>query len=63
MSPAMGIASEAVIASENKKSLKVLDELFAALSVSPLGSEAESAAKNLAHFINGPIEEHDAPTK
>jgi len=63
MSPAMGVAAEDVIASENKKSLKVLDELFAALNVAPLGSEADSAALNIAHFINGAIEEHDAPTK
>lgn len=60
MAPAMDIATEAAIASENKKSVKVLDELFAALSVA---EDPASAAKNIAHFINGPIEEHDAPTQ
>ena len=61
MAPA--IASDAVIASENTKSLKVLDELFAKLSVSTEASDIEEASQNLASFINGPIEEHAAPTK
>jgi len=61
MAPA--IASDAVIASENSKSLKVLDELFAKLSVSTEAADIEEASNNLASFINGPIEEHAAPTK
>jgi elongation factor 3 len=50
-------------AKENAKSIKVLDELMSKLSVSKSQDETNAAAKNLATFINGPIEEADAPTK
>lgn len=55
--------SEAAIAAENQKSIKVLDELLQKLTVSKTKDEATYAAENLATFINGPIEEHEVPTK
>lgn len=48
---------------ENQKSVKVLDELLGQLSISKTADETNAAAGNIATFINGPIEEHDAPTK
>jgi elongation factor 3 len=51
------------VASENAKSIKVLDELMAKLTVSKTQDETNAAARNLATFINGPIEEAEAPTK
>ncbi|KAF4631612.1 hypothetical protein G7Y89_g6518 [Cudoniella acicularis] len=48
---------------ENKNSVKVLDELLAQLNISKDQSSINTATHNLAVFINGPIEEHDAPTK
>jgi elongation factor 3 len=50
-------------ASENAQSIKVLDELMSKLSVSKSQYETNAATRNLATFINGPIEEADAPTK
>ena len=49
--------------SENQKSIKVLDELLNALSISKSADQTSSAAGNIATFINGDIEERDAPTK
>jgi elongation factor 3 len=49
--------------SENQKSVKVLDELLGQLSISKTADETSAAAGNIATFINGPIEEQDAPTK
>lgn len=51
------------ITSENQKSVKVLEELLAKLTVSKSKDEATYAAENLASFINGPIEEMEVPTK
>lgn len=48
---------------ENAKSIKVLDELMAKLSVSKSQDEVNAATHNIAAFINGQIEEQDAPTK
>ncbi|CAG8961552.1 hypothetical protein HYFRA_00006086 [Hymenoscyphus fraxineus] len=48
---------------ENKNSIKVLDELMAKLNISKAQEDINAATHNLAVFINGPIEEHDAPTK
>jgi elongation factor 3 len=48
---------------ENKNSIKVLDDLMAKLSVSKAQDEVNAATHNIATFINGPIEERDAPTK
>jgi len=50
-------------AKENAQSLKVLDELFAKLTVSKPGDEAKGTAIELATFINGEIQELAAPTK
>ncbi|KAF3908155.1 hypothetical protein AA313_de0200468 [Arthrobotrys entomopaga] len=60
MAPAVDTMASS--ASENAKSVKVLEDLLAKLSVSK-GDETEYAAKNLATFVNGPIEEHEVPTK
>lgn len=49
--------------SENQKSVQVLDELLNKLSVSKSADETSAAAGSIATFINGDIEEHDAPTK
>ena len=49
--------------SENQKSIKVLDELLNKLTLSKTADETSAAAGNIATFINGDIEEHDAPTK
>ena len=49
--------------SENQKSVQVLDELLNKLSISKTADETTAAAGNIATFINGDIEEHDAPTK
>lgn len=69
MAPAIDIMEEAThasgktVAAENAKSVKVLEELLAKLNVSKSADETNTAAANIATFINGPIEEHDAPTK
>jgi len=47
----------------NKESIKVLDDLMAKLTVSKEQEDINAATHNLAVFINGPIEENDAPTK
>lgn len=62
MAPALDTMSS-TIASENQKSLKVLDELLNKLTISKNAQDAESAAENLATFINGPSVEHEIPTK
>ncbi|KAF7869944.1 hypothetical protein EAF04_004728 [Stromatinia cepivora] len=48
---------------ENKNSIKVLDDLMSKLSVSKEQNDINAATHNLAVFINGSIEENDAPTK
>lgn len=60
MAPA---ATSAAAAKENSKSLKVLEELFSKLSVSKAQEEINAAALDIATFINGDIEEADAPTQ
>lgn len=47
----------------NKESIKVLDDLMSKLTVSKEQNDINAATHNLAVFINGPIEENDAPTK
>jgi elongation factor 3 len=56
-------ATSGKAASENAKSIKVLDELMAKLSVSKSQDDTNAAARNIASFINCPIEEADTPTK
>lgn len=66
MAPAVDMQaaqSPAAAKSENKKSLKVLEELFSKLAVSKAKDEINAASLDLATFINGDIEEADAPTK
>ena len=55
--------NEATQTSENKKSIKVLDELLQKVNISKSADETSEAALNIATFINGDIEEADAPTK
>jgi elongation factor 3 len=55
--------ASAKMANENKNSVKILDELMAKLNISKAQEDVNAATLNLATFINGPIEEHDAPTK
>ncbi|KAK4554019.1 translational elongation factor EF-1 alpha [Recurvomyces mirabilis] len=55
--------SAAQIKSENKQSTKVLEELMKKLSVSKPGDDAKGTSQEIAIFINGDIEEHEAPTK
>jgi elongation factor 3 len=50
-------------ASENSKAVKVLEELLSKLTVSKAQDEINSSAASIATFINGDIEEADAPTK
>ena len=56
-------APQGTVKSENAGSIKVLDELLNQLSISKTADESNAAANNIASFINGPIEERDAPTK
>lgn len=56
-------ASPAAVKSENRKSEKVLEELFSKLNISKAQDEINQASLELATFINGDIEEADAPTK
>jgi elongation factor 3 len=61
MAPAATSAAEQK--SENSKAIKVLDDLFSQLSVSKAPEEVITASNNIATYINGDIEERDAPTQ
>ncbi|TID26838.1 ARM repeat-containing protein [Venturia nashicola] len=50
-------------AAENKNSVKVIEELLQKLSVSKEQADINSTSNDLATFVNGDIEEADAPTK
>jgi elongation factor 3 len=65
MAPAATDASHNAknIKAENSKSTKVLEELLGKLSISKAQDEINAAAHDIATFINGDIEEADAPTK
>jgi elongation factor 3 len=65
MAPAVDMASStpAQIKSENKGSIKVIEELLQKLSISKEQADINSTALDLATFVNGDIEEADAPTK
>lgn len=63
MAPSADTASAAAVKKENRTSVKVLEELLAKLSVSKDASEITATSQDLAVFINGDIEEADAPTK
>jgi len=62
MAPA-ALHTEAAIKSENSKALKALEELMGKLTVSKEQADINAAAQSIATFINGDIEEADAPTK
>jgi hypothetical protein len=53
----------AIMASENAKSLKVLDELMQQLTISKDAAAIKEASSALASFVNGRIEDKDCPTK
>ncbi len=55
--------TEGQIKSENAKSVKVLEGLLQKLTVSKSQDEVNASSLNIASFINGDIEEQDAPTK
>lgn len=48
---------------ENKQSIKVLDELLSKLTISKEQDQINQFSQEIATFINGDIEEKDAPTK
>lgn len=62
MAPA-ALHDAAAVKSENSKALKTLEELMSKLTVSKAQDEINAAASSIATFINGDIEEADAPTK
>jgi len=55
--------SQANIQSENKQSLKVLEQLLSKLKVSTAPEDILGTSQEIATFINGDIEEEDAPVK
>ncbi|KAK3077092.1 translational elongation factor EF-1 alpha, partial [Teratosphaeriaceae sp. CCFEE 6253] len=55
--------SPAQVRKENKQSTQVLEQLMKKLSVSKPGDDAKGTSQEIASFINGDIEEHEAPTK
>jgi len=68
MAPAIDVMeavqpSGKTIASENAMSQKTLDHLMSQLTISKSPDEICASARNIATFINGPIEEHTVPTK
>jgi elongation factor 3 len=63
MAPAAAPTNAATVKAENSKSLKVLEELLGKLTISKAQDEINAASNDLAVFINGDIEEADAPTQ
>lgn len=62
MAPA-ALHDASAVKAENSKALKALEELMGKLSVSKAQDEINASANAIATFINGDIEEADAPTK
>lgn len=62
MAPA-ALHDASAIKSENSKAVKVLEELLGKLTISKAQDEINASAASIATFINGDIEEADAPTK
>lgn len=50
-------------AQENAQSVKVLDDLMQKLTLSKDAATAKDASSSLASFINGRIEDQEAPTR
>ena len=55
--------SQGAIKAENKQSVKVLEQLLQKLTVSKEQDEINASTQEIATFINGDIEEQDAPTR
>jgi elongation factor 3 len=51
------------VKAENSKAVKVLEELLGKLNISKAQDEINASALDIATFINGDIEEGDAPVK
>lgn len=51
------------VKSENSKAFKALEEMMQKLTVSKAQDEINASAQAIATFINGDIEEADAPTQ
>lgn len=56
-------SQDSAVKSENSKALKALEELMSKLTVSKAQDEINASASAIATYINGDIEEADAPTK
>jgi elongation factor 3 len=63
MSPAIDTQKASAAQAENQKSIKIVEELLAKLSVSQSQDEINATAHDLASFVNGEIEQGDVPTK
>lgn len=67
MAPGLDMEStqptEAQVKAENQQSAKVLEQLMSKLSIAKTADEAKGTSQQIATFINGDIEEKDAPTK
>jgi elongation factor 3 len=66
MAPALDLqqkSAASAVKAENAKSVKILDELLAKLTISKSQDEINESAQEIASFINGDIEEGDVPTK
>jgi elongation factor 3 len=61
--PAITEASASNASMSSKNSQKILDELMAKLWISKAQEDINAATHNIATFINGDIEEGDAPVK
>ncbi|KAF2154108.1 ARM repeat-containing protein [Myriangium duriaei CBS 260.36] len=55
--------TSAQVKSENKQSVKVLESLLSKLTISKAQDEINASSQEIAVFINGDIEEQDAPVK
>ncbi|KAF2122348.1 armadillo-type protein [Lophiotrema nucula] len=61
--PSAAPHNASTVKAENSKSEKVLSELLQKLTISKAQDEINAASLDIASFINGDIEEADAPTK
>jgi len=55
--------TDSAIAAENKESVKILEQMLTNLSIATSADTVNKASLSLASFINGPIEDKDAPTQ
>lgn len=62
-SQAAATHTKAQVKSENKQSIKVLESLLEKLTISKAQDEILGSSQEIALFINGDIEEQDAPVK